>query len=90
MIVHLGFKSQRRKKESEGIAAFPHERHNKLAQNCCAVKLDVICLLNGTLIKQNLVFQRNIRLCRYQISLLFSQNLCLIDYNDTAASDKAS
>jgi len=42
--VHLGFKSQR-KKELEGIAAFPHERHNKLAQNCCAVKLDVICFL---------------------------------------------
>lgn len=46
--MHLGFKSQRRKKESEGTAAFPHERHNKLAQNCCAVKLDVICLLNDT------------------------------------------
>jgi len=44
VVVHLGFKSQR-KKELEGIAAFPHERHNKLAQNCCAVKLDVICFL---------------------------------------------
>lgn len=71
VVVHLSFKRQRRKKESEQIAACPHGRHSKLAQNSCAVKLGIICLLDDTPKKQNLVFRRNIQMCRCQICPYF-------------------
>lgn len=56
-------KKTEHEKKSEGIAAFLQERCNKLTVNCSAVRLDGICLLNGTPKKQKLVYQRNIHLC---------------------------
>lgn len=53
------------------------------AQNCYSVKLNIIYLLNVTPKTWNLLFQRNIQLCRCQIFFLFSQKLCLLDDNDT-------